>query len=142
MRHAGSQLSDQGSNLWPLHWKHRVLTVPVTTVLDSIPINHHRVLSRVPCAIQQVPISYLYYLFFKKLLILYWGIPGSSGVKNSLAKQGTRVQSLGFEDHLVGKGNSLQHPCLGNPMDRRAWQARLRGVTKSRTILNHHHSRS
>ena len=84
---------------WSLnHWISRA--VPVTTVLDSIPMNHHRVLSRVPCAIQQVPISYLFYLFLKKLLILYWGFPGSSVVKNSLAKQGTRVQSLGCEDHL------------------------------------------
>ena len=84
---------------WSLtHWTTR--EVPVSTVLDSIPINHYRVLSRVPCTIQQVLISYLFYLFFKKLLILYWGFPGSSVVKKSLAKQETRVQSLGWEDQL------------------------------------------
>ena len=84
---------------WSLnHWTAR--EVPVSTVLDSIPINHYRVLGRVPCAIQQVLISYLFYLFFKKLLFLYWGFPGSSVVKNSPAKQETQVQSLGWEDQL------------------------------------------
>ena len=30
-------------------------------------------------------------------------------------------------------GNSLQHPRLGNSMERAAWRATVRGVTKSRT---------
>ena len=30
----------------------------------------------------------------------------------------------------VGNGNSLQHSCLGNPMDRGAWWATARGVAK------------
>ena len=29
-----------------------------------------------------------------------------------------------------GHGNSLQYSCLGNPMDRGAWQATVHGVTK------------
>ena len=29
-----------------------------------------------------------------------------------------------------GHGNPLQHPCLENPMDRRAWQAAVYGVAK------------
>ena len=29
-----------------------------------------------------------------------------------------------------GNGNPLQYSCLGNPMDRIAWQARVHGVTK------------
>ena len=29
-----------------------------------------------------------------------------------------------------GNGNPLQYSCLGNPMDRRAWQATVDGVTK------------
>ena len=39
--------------------------------------------------------------------------------------QETWVQSLGREDPLEegGYGNSLQYPCLENPMDRGAWQA-------------------
>ena len=36
-----------------------------------------------------------------------------------------------------GNGNSsLQYSCLGNPMDRGAWQATVHGVTKSRTRLS------
>ena len=30
-------------------------------------------------------------------------------------------------------GNPLQYSCLGNPMDREAWQATVSGVVKSRT---------
>ena len=30
-----------------------------------------------------------------------------------------------------GHGNAVQYSCLENPMDRRAWQARVHGVTKS-----------
>ena len=33
-------------------------------------------------------------------------------------------------------GNPLQYSCLGNPMDRGAWQVAVHGVTKSRTQLN------
>ena len=29
-----------------------------------------------------------------------------------------------------GNGNSLQYSCLGNPRDRRAWQAPVHGVAK------------
>ena len=29
-----------------------------------------------------------------------------------------------------GKGNPLQYSCLGNPMDREAWQATVHGVAK------------
>ena len=32
-----------------------------------------------------------------------------------------------------GNGNSLQYSCLGNPMDRGAWQATVHGVAQSRT---------
>ena len=33
-----------------------------------------------------------------------------------------------------GTGNPLQYFCLGNPMDRGAWQAMSRGVTKELDI--------
>ena len=32
-----------------------------------------------------------------------------------------------------GNGNPLQDSCLGNPMDRGAWQATVHGVTESDT---------
>ena len=35
-----------------------------------------------------------------------------------------------------GNGNPLQYPCLGNAMDRGAWQAVVHGVVKSQTRLS------
>ena len=35
-----------------------------------------------------------------------------------------------------GNGNPLQSSCLGNPMDRGAWQATVQKATKSRTQLS------
>ena len=35
-----------------------------------------------------------------------------------------------------GNGNPLQYSCLENSMDKRAWQATVHGVTKSRTSLS------
>ena len=45
--------------------------------------------------------------------------------------QETWVQSLGWED-LPGEENGypLQYSCLGNPMDRGAWQATAHGIAK------------
>ena len=34
-----------------------------------------------------------------------------------------------------GNGKLLQYFCLGNPMDRGAWQATVHGVAKSQTRL-------
>ena len=45
-------------------------------------------------------------------------------VKNPPAIQGSQVQSLGREDSPgEGNGNPLQYSCLGNSIDRGAWQA-------------------
>ena len=35
-----------------------------------------------------------------------------------------------------GNGNSLQYPCLGNPMDRETWWATISGFSKSWTRLS------
>ena len=56
--------------------------------------------------------------------------PGGSVVKNPPAKQQTWVQSLGRSPG-EGNGNPLQHSCLGNSMDRAAWEGIVHGVTKS-----------
>jgi len=39
---------------------------------------------------------------------------------------------------FTGEGNSypLQYSCLGNPMDRGAWQATLHGVPKNQTLCS------
>ena len=38
----------------------------------------------------------------------------------------------------VGNGNPFQYSCLKNLMEREAWQARVHGLTKSRTRLSTH----
>jgi len=52
--------------------------------------------------------------------------------KTRLPMQETQVRSLGQEDPLgEGNGSPLQYPCLGNPMDRGAWQTTVPGVSES-----------
>ena len=53
-------------------------------------------------------------------------------VKNLPAIQEIPVQSLGWKDPLE-KEMATQYSCLGNPMDRGAWQATVHGVAKSQT---------
>ena len=59
-------------------------------------------------------------------------------IRNPPAKaetQETRVQSLLGRSLGGGHGNPLQYSCLANPMDSEAWQATVRGITKSQTRL-------
>ena len=52
-------------------------------------------------------------------------------VKNLIANAGDVGSTLESGRSLAeGNGNPLQYPCLGNPMDRRAWRAIVHGVTK------------
>ena len=70
----------------------------------------------------------------KTLLTLYLGFPGGSVVKNPPAKQGTWVQGRdpgSGRSPGEGSGNPLQYSCLGNSVDRGAWQATVYGVVKS-----------
>ena len=63
------------------------------------------------------------------------GFPDVSVVKNSLAKAGD-AGSIPGESSLLERfpgernGNPLQYSCLGNPMNRGAWQVTVHGVTK------------
>ena len=57
------------------------------------------------------------------------GFPGGSVVKNPPAKQETQVRSLDGRFLREGNGNPLKYSCLGNPMDRGAWQIAVHGVT-------------
>ena len=59
------------------------------------------------------------------------GFPGGSALKNPPA------EDCGFdpwrdlqEGTLEKEMNPLQYSCLGNPMDRGAWQATVHGVIK------------
>ena len=58
------------------------------------------------------------------------GFPDDSEVKNP-ANAGD-VGSTSGSGRSPGEGNHnlFQYSCLGNPMDRRAWQTTVHGVTK------------
>jgi len=62
------------------------------------------------------------------------GFPGGSVVKNPSAKAGdsSLIPRSGTSPR-EGNGNQLQYSCLGNPMDRGAWQMTVHGVAKSWT---------
>ena len=49
-----------------------------------------------------------------------------------------KLNLISFNESVIKtkeNGNSFQHSCLRNPMDRRAWQAAVHGVAKSQTRL-------
>ena len=86
---------------------------------DSLPLRHHQMRSYIHARDSQVA------LVVKNLpantsaeeLRVAGLIPGSGRVPGE------------------GNGSPLQFSCLGNPMDKGAWQARVHGVTKSQTQL-------
>ena len=51
--------------------------------------------------------------------------------KKQIVNAGDGVQSLGWEDPPKKEMATHQLSCLGNPMERGAWQATVHGVTKS-----------
>ena len=59
------------------------------------------------------------------------GFPGGPAVKNLPANAGGvgSVPGLGRSPG-GGNGNPLQHPSLGNPMERGTWQASVHRVTR------------
>ena len=65
------------------------------------------------------------------VLIKIQGFPGGSMVKNLSANAGDLGLITGL-GRSPGEGNDypLQYFCLGNPIDRGAWQAAVQGVTK------------
>ena len=64
--------------------------------------------------------------------------PGGSKGKESACHAGDQgsIPGLGSSSG-EGNGNPLQYSCLENSMDREAWWATVRGVTKSRTQLSY-----
>ena len=59
------------------------------------------------------------------------GFPVGSVVKNPPADAGDAGSILDLgRSPGEGNGNSLLYSCLGNPMDRGAWQATVHGVAK------------
>ena len=58
-----------------------------------------------------------------------WVSPGGSVLKIWPAKAGDMGSIRGLERCPgEGNGNPVQGSCLGNPMDRGAWRATVRGV--------------
>ena len=73
----------------------------------------------------------------KKKSFFIMGFPGGSEVKASACNAGY-LGSIPGSGRYPGEGNGkpLQYSCLGNPMDREAWQATVHGVATSRTQLS------
>ena len=85
-----------------------------------------RVLSRVPCDIQQILLSYLFYTLW---CIYIKGFPGDSVVKKPPLLQRYGFYPGSGKSPGEGNDNSLQYSRLENPIDKGAWQATVHGVT-------------
>ena len=80
---------------------------------------------------EMVILSSFLLLYVWLLLSHAMGFPGGSVVKNPPGNVGD-TDSIPGSGRSPGEenGNPLQYSCLGNPMDRGAWQAIVHGVTK------------
>ena len=59
------------------------------------------------------------------------GFPGGSiGKESACSEGGSGSIPESGRSTGGGDGNPLQYPCLGNPMDRGAWQATDHGITR------------
>ena len=76
---------------------------------------------------------------FELLYTRYLGFPGVSPVKNLHVHTVGRdsIPGLGRAPG-EGNGNPLHYSCLGNPLDRGAWQVTVHVVAKSQTELSMH----
>ena len=86
---------------------------------------------------------------FSEVGTVFWSFPGGSVVKNLPAMQEMQVRSLGQEDpwedpSRIYKSTPVFSPgkfhgqgSLGNSMDRGAWWATLRGVTRELDMTEH-----
>ena len=84
-----------------------------------------------------LPLSPLLFTSLLSLAICKAAFPGGSEVKASACNVGDLGSIPGSgRPPREGNGSPLQYSCLGNPMDRGAWQATVHGVAKSRTRLS------
>ena len=71
--------------------------------------------------------------------VLAWRTPGMGslvGCRLWVAQSRTRLKQLSLHACIgEGNGSPLQYSCLGNPMDRGAWQAEVQRVTESQSLL-------
>ena len=82
--------------------------------------------------IMNCPCGYSLVLFVcSSLFSVFRDFPAGSVVRNPLANVGDAGSVPGSgRSPGVGNGNPFQHSCLDSPLDRGAWQAIVRGVTK------------
>ena len=74
---------------------------------------------------------FLWFHIFTCNYLIYMGFPGSSVVKNPPVKEGDAALIPGLRRSPgKGNGNPLKYSCLGNPMDREAWQVKVHEVPK------------
>ena len=87
-----------------------------------------------PVSSKEINPEYLEGLMLKLKLQYLGHFPHSSVSKESACNAGDpgSIPGLG-KSSGEGNGNPLWYFCLENPMDRRAWQATVHGVAKSRT---------
>ena len=64
------------------------------------------------------------------IIMVAQGFPRSSVGKESTGNAGDLFESYVRRSPGEGNGNPLQCSCLGNPMDRGAWQVTVHGVTR------------
>ena len=129
--------------------------MPSCSVMDANGAPSPVHLGILPCCLPLItwwlfPMSTLYCSSLDLTCLAYWkfipieqplpmsllGFPGGSVVKNPSVNAGDSG-SIPWLGGSPGDGNAnpLQYPCLGNPMDRQAWQATVYEVTKSQTRL-------
>ena len=72
----------------------------------------------------------MYFINYYNFIVTL-GFPGGSEVKVSASNAGDLGSIPGTgRSPGEGNGNLLQYSCLGNPMDRGAWQSTVPGVNK------------
>ena len=77
------------------------------------------------------------YLLIINNSYLIEGFPWWLSDKEPIANTGEAGSIFGLRrSPWGGNGNPLQYSCLGNPMDRGAWQATVPGVAKIQTWLS------
>ena len=96
----------------------------------------------IPISYWLITVAYNNSWYFIGQVSLLEGFPGGSEIKHLPAVQET-IYNAGDADSTPGlgrfpregNGNPLQYSCLGNPMDRGAWQAAVHGITRVRHNL-------
>ena len=86
-----------------------LVSLPPTPVPHATPLGHHRALSWAPCAIQQLPASYLFYTWQRIYVILSWGFLGSPSCWLTMAEVGSVQSGLPAMSYLYS-GSSLDQP--------------------------------